>query len=178
MTTSRAGRRGPFRAPDTDPSLGRAPGEFALQGSRGPQNGGLGRSCALTELGVFVAVMRTGGLRFLRLVRRRRRSTSVGVIPKWRRSLRLCCANPTARAISDMAVGPNPESNPGLSDLRRRTANDMSTDPQHTGTQEPALVAYTSEADSIAGVSRLRGHLPQLHRPMRCMTRTAQMYGS
>ena len=31
---SRAGRRGPFRAPDADPSLGRAPGEFALQGSR------------------------------------------------------------------------------------------------------------------------------------------------
>ena len=48
----RAGRCDPFRAPDTDPSLqsrlrlrlGRAPGEFALQGSRGPQNGGLGRS--------------------------------------------------------------------------------------------------------------------------------------
>ena len=65
---SRAGRRVPFRAPDTDPSLGRAPGEFALQGSRGPQNGGLGRSCTLTELGVCVAVMRTGGLRFFRLV--------------------------------------------------------------------------------------------------------------
>ena len=64
----RAGRRDPFRAPDTDPSLGRAPGEFALQGSRGPQNGGLGRSCTLTELGVCVAVMRTGGLRFFRLV--------------------------------------------------------------------------------------------------------------
>ena len=63
-----AGRRGPFRALDTDPSLGRAPGEFALQGSRGPQNGGLGRSCALTELGVCVAVMRTGGLRFFCLV--------------------------------------------------------------------------------------------------------------
>ena len=49
--------------------------------------------------------------------------TSVGVVP-WRRSLRLCCANPMARAISDMAVGPNPDSNPGLSDLRR-LANDI-----------------------------------------------------
>ena len=49
--------------------------------------------------------------------------TSVGVV-LWHRSLRLCCANPTARAISDMAVGPNPESNPGLSD-RRRQANDI-----------------------------------------------------
>ena len=41
--SSRAGRRDPFRALDTDPSLGRAPGKFALQGSesRGPQNGGL-----------------------------------------------------------------------------------------------------------------------------------------
>ena len=64
----KAGRCDPFRAPDTDPSLGRAPGESALQGSRGPQNGGLGRSCTLTELGVCVAVMRTGGLRFFRLV--------------------------------------------------------------------------------------------------------------
>ena len=65
---SKVGRRVPFRAPDTDPSLGRAPGEIALQGSRGPQNGGLGRSCALTELGVCVAVMQTGGLRVFRLV--------------------------------------------------------------------------------------------------------------
>ena len=48
--------------------------------------------------------------------------TSVGVVP-WHRALRLCCANPTARAISDMAVGPNPDSNPGLSDLRRPTNN-------------------------------------------------------
>ena len=67
-TRSKAGRRDPSRAPDTDPSLGRAPGEFALQGSRGPQNGGLGQSCALTELGVCMAAMRTGGLRFFRLV--------------------------------------------------------------------------------------------------------------
>ena len=51
---SRAGRRDPFRALDTDPSLGRAPGEFALQGSRGPQNGGLGQSYSLAELGVYV----------------------------------------------------------------------------------------------------------------------------
>ena len=49
---------------------------------------------------------------------------SVGVDPKWHHLLRLCCANPTARAISDMAVGLNPESNPGLSD-RRRQANDV-----------------------------------------------------
>ena len=65
---SRAGRRVPFRALDTDSSLGRAPGEYALQGSRGPQNGGLGRSCARAELGVCVAVMRSGGLRFVCLV--------------------------------------------------------------------------------------------------------------
>ena len=87
----RAGRRGPFRAPDTDPSLGRALGQFALQGSRGPQNGGLGRSCALTELGVCVAVMRTGGLRFLRLVPHRTtpylRLLNIGSL-----QLRLCCA--------------------------------------------------------------------------------------
>ena len=65
---SRAGRHIPFCVLDTDPSLGRAPGEFALQGSRGPQNGGLGRSCARTELGVFVAVLRNRGPRFVRLV--------------------------------------------------------------------------------------------------------------
>ena len=32
---SRAGKRGPFCVPDANPSLGRAPGKFALQGSRG-----------------------------------------------------------------------------------------------------------------------------------------------
>ena len=49
----------------------------------------------------------------------RRPSTSIGVIRKWHRSLCLCCANLAARAISDMAVGPNPESDLGLSDRRR-----------------------------------------------------------
>ena len=64
----RAGRRVPCRAPDTDPSLGRAPEEIARRGSRGPQNGGLGRSCARTELGVWVPVPRSGGLRSACLV--------------------------------------------------------------------------------------------------------------
>ena len=36
-------------------------------------------------------------------------SMSVGIFPKWRRSLRLCCANLTVHTISDMAVGLNPE---------------------------------------------------------------------
>ena len=41
---SRAGRRDPFRAPDTDPSL------------VGRQGNSLFRAHALTELGIFVAV--------------------------------------------------------------------------------------------------------------------------
>ena len=61
--------------------------------------------------------------------------TSVGVV-SWRRSLRLCCANPTARAISEMAVGPNPDSNPGLSDLRRR-ANDIELGPVRAAGSNP-----------------------------------------
>ena len=61
--------------------------------------------------------------------------TSVGVVP-WHRSLRLCCANPTARAISDMAVGPNPDSNPGLSDLRRLT-NDIELGPVRAAGSNP-----------------------------------------
>ena len=56
-STPRAGRCGRFCALDTDP----LPEEFVLQGPRGPQNGGLGRSCTRTELGVFVAVPRSGG---------------------------------------------------------------------------------------------------------------------
>ena len=48
-------------APEYDPFLGRASGEFeiALQGSHGPQSGGLDQSCARTELGGFVAVLQS-----------------------------------------------------------------------------------------------------------------------
>ena len=62
--------------------------------------------------------------------------TSVGVVPKWHRSLSLCCANPTARAISDMAVELNPDSNPGLSDLRR-LANDIELGPVRVAGSNP-----------------------------------------
>ena len=43
-------------------------GNSNFQGSHAPQNGRLSRSCARAELGVFVAVLRSGGPRFVRLV--------------------------------------------------------------------------------------------------------------
>ena len=125
---SKAGRRGPFRAPDTGPSLGK--------GARGIRSSG--PMPLLSSACVEVPLVTTLKCWFARAFSRpcaRCRSrglssasvTSVGVVP-WRHSLRVCCANPTARAISDMAVGPNPDSNPGLSDLRRRT-NDIELGP-------------------------------------------------
>ena len=62
--------------------------------------------------------------------------TSVSVVPKWHHSLRLCCASPMARAISDMVAGPNPDSNPGLSDLRQ-LANDIELGPIRAAGSNP-----------------------------------------
>ena len=64
--------------------------------------------------------------------------TSVGVV-LWHHSLRLCCANPTAHTISDMAVGLNPDSNLGLSDLRRLT-NEIELRPIHTAGLNPGCM--------------------------------------
>ena len=122
----KAGRCGPFRAPDTDPSLGKgtrgicASGPMPLLSSacswKHPLSPHLSVGHGLPGHFRDHAQCRSCGLSSASV-------TSVGVVPKWHRSLRLCCANPTARAISDMAVGPNPDSNPGLSDLRQ-LAND------------------------------------------------------
>ena len=125
MTTG-AGRRVPFRALDTNPSLGKgargicASGPMPLLSSASswkyPLSPHLSVGHGLPGHFRDHAQCRSCGLSSASV-------SSVGVVP-WHRSLRLCCANPTARAISDMAVGPNPDSNSGLSD-RKRQANDI-----------------------------------------------------
>ena len=80
--------------------------------------------------------------------------TSVGVVP-CHRSLRLCCANPTARAISDMAVGPNPDSNPGLSDLRQ-PSNDIRNRTRSRRGIEPGLRESGSRKNFRTNSSRDR----------------------
>ena len=85
--------------------------------------------------------------------------TSVGVVP-WHRSLRLCCANPTACAISDMAVGPNPDSNPGLSDLRR-LPNDIRNPTRSRRGIEPGL----RESGSPKNFRRTRARIEPRLRP-------------
>ena len=86
------------------------------------------------------------------------------------RSLRLCCANLTARAISDMAAGPNPESNPGLSDLRQKlTTSEIGS--IHTRF-EPRSVAQIGKIENLRSV-RARFE-PRSHKLEFCTTQRSQ----